>query len=71
MAKSIVNNDAAYRARPSITADDLNPGRYVASLGFTLPPGCYGTMALRQLAHFLACGEVGLSADPVKDLALT
>lgn len=55
----------------SITADDLNPGRYVASLGFTLPPGCYGTMALRQLAHFLACGEVGLSGDPVKDLALT
>jgi hypothetical protein len=33
-----------------------------------LPPGCYGTMALRQLAHFLVRGEVGLSQDPLKEL---
>jgi tRNA pseudouridine13 synthase len=52
----------------SIKEDDLNPGRYVASLGFMLPPGCYGTMALRQLAHFLVRGEVGLGQDPLKEL---
>ena len=46
----------------SITADDLNPGRCVASLGFALPAGSYGTMALRQMVHFMGQVEPGSSS---------
>ena len=41
----------------AVTADEFNPGCYAACLGFSLPPGSYGTMALRQLMHFLPHGR--------------
>jgi tRNA pseudouridine13 synthase len=45
----------------TVAADDLNHGRYAARVGFALPAGCYGTMALRQLMHFLAQNEKAAS----------
>lgn len=40
----------------AVTADEINSGCYAAQVGFALPAGSYGTMALQQLVHFLQCG---------------